>query len=998
MTLSVVIPAHNAATTLAATLDSLLAQTRGDWRAVIVDDGSTDATRHLAEQYAARDNRFSLLSGDSGRQGVSAARNRGIAASNGRWLLFLDSDDTVEPTFVERMVGRLEGQPGAKVAYCGSRRVTADGRRGPPWIATSVARAPFETLARDCPVVIHGVVLERALVVELGGFDPDLRTCEDTDLLQRIARTGVPFLLVPEALALYHMRAGSLSADARAMLADFEFVIDRAFAPDPRVAHPDPRHVRGADPAIGSKERALAFYSLWCAAVDIGQGGSGSGFVQPLTGDCSQLVEPCRQTIMQGLTHGGHKLPDEPLPPDERLAAAVRRLLAELESKTGQSGLARVLEFALEPEVFRSDRPSTALIAGNTLLLRQDIADLQPIPVQAGVDRVHVEFRSGARVVGRIVAPVLGGFSARDVMRLALDSVNLVEIVRSGGLMIRPSFWLQAAWAASQLGVAVVAAKLARRAVPLRSLRALAKAAVGEAALAVAGAGTGGQEIAGLIAEGQAMAERTTPPAPPTPSGSTQRATGGRRAYWEAIYCREDPWAYGSPYEQLKYRRTLDLLPAVPIARAMELACSEGRFTEMLAPKVGQLIAADISETALGRARKRCSHAGHIEYRRLDLFDDPLPGDLDLVVCSEVLYDLAGRGELERVAARLAATLAPGGHLLAAHAFVLKDDPAHTGYDWDCAFGAKAIADVLAATPGLALERSLEAGLYRIDLFRRLRAGEPAPQPRIDTVALGPAPEPDFARHVVWDGVAALRAEVQVRERTDRLPVLLYHRIAAEGPAELARYRQTPAAFAEQMRWLRRHGYHAVTSSELLRHLASGQPFAGRPVLISFDDAYCDFHDTAWPILRAHDFTAEVFVVTDRVGGHADWDLAYGPTAPLMDWPQIQALAAAGVCFGSHMASHSHMAELSSREIVLEAARSRAALQRALGADCRSIAAPFGEGDERFVRIARQCGYESGFTTDPGLAALGQDVLRLPRVEVIGGWSLDAFVEAVQAP
>jgi hypothetical protein len=48
------------------------------------------------------------------------------------------------------------------------------------------------------------------------------------------------------------------------------------------------------------------------------------------------------------------------------------------------------------------------------------------------------------------------------------------------------------------------------------------------------------------------------------------------------------------------------------------------------------------------------------------------------------------------------------------------------------------------------------------------------------------------------------------------------------------------------------------------------------------------------------------------------------------------------------------------------------------------------------VRVARQCGYASGFTTDPGHAALGHDPLRLPRIEVVGGWSLEAFVEAVQ--
>ncbi|HLM13475.1 MAG TPA: glycosyltransferase family 2 protein, partial [Reyranella sp.] len=84
MTLSVVIPAHNAADTLGATLDSLLAQTRGDWQAIIVDDGSTDATRRIVETYVARDRRFSLLTNDGAPEGVSAARNRGIAAASGR--------------------------------------------------------------------------------------------------------------------------------------------------------------------------------------------------------------------------------------------------------------------------------------------------------------------------------------------------------------------------------------------------------------------------------------------------------------------------------------------------------------------------------------------------------------------------------------------------------------------------------------------------------------------------------------------------------------------------------------------------------------------------------------------------------------------------------------------------------------------------------------------------------------------------------------------------
>src|SRR5258708_37299727 len=90
------------------------------------------------------------------------------------------------------------------------------------------------------------------------------------------------------------------------------------------------------------------------------------------------------------------------------------------------------------------------------------------------------------------------------------------------------------------------------------------------------------------------------------------------------------------------------------------------------------------------------------------------------------------------------------------------------------------------------------------------------------------------------------------------------------------------------------------------------------------------------------------------------------------------------------------MDDLSSQQIALEAARSRALLERALGEPCLSIAAPFGEASDRFVRIAQSCGYRVGFTVDPGFAWLGSDPQRLWRIEVLGGWSIDAFASAGQ--
>ena len=995
MTLSVVIPAHNAADTLAETLDSLLAQTRGDWTAIVVDDGSTDGTRQLAESYVARDPRFRLLSDGRPNEGASAARNRGIAEATGRWLAFLDSDDWLEPSFVRKMVGTLEAAPGRKVVCCASRRVAFDGGIGPAWLSSDVARMPFEIFARQCPIAIHSLVLDRALVVELGGFDVSLRTCEDWDLWQRIARTGVEFLQVPHPLAIYRARRQSLSSDLQAMLSNARIVIERGFTTDPRVSKPSPRHVDGADPGRGgTKDMAIAYFALWCAAVAVAEGRDAGDMLLPLPDHDGRQIEACRMTIWRGLVDGARAYSTGALAGDPTFLEAVRRLLRQVEDAAGRRGLARALEFSLEPEVFKPQPLTERLAVGGSLHCRQDIRHLAPIEVPPGIDTLNIEFRAGTRGLARAETPVFGTLPPRALTAIAIEAMSPSVFLKSSGILWRPVFWLHVATAALRLARSRRRPSTARQA----ARKVLVDAAIASAS--VEGEDASDLGLRAIIAEGRAQARAPRRAAgdasPPSTEGSPSRE--GRKTYWEALYRTPDPMAYGSAYEQLKYQRTLSLLPPGMVDRALEVACSEGMFTCLLAPRVRQLTAADISETALARARQRGAQFGNIDYRCMDFFDEDLPGNLDLLVCSEVLYYLADRRDLARVAIKLAGALAPGGRLIAAHAKELKDDPASTGFDWDGPFGGEVIAKELAATPGLALERSLVTELYRIDLFRRLGPGEAAPQARVERVEQGPPPEPSHARAVVWGGAVLRRAEAQAREVTERLPILMYHRIAENGPPDLARYRTAPSAFTAQMRWLRRHGYHAVTLRDVADHLAADRPFTGRPVVITFDDGYRDFHETAWPILTAHDFGAEVFVVTDLVGATARWDDEYGTPAPLMDWPQIQALAAAGVRFGSHMASHSHMAELSNRELALEAARSRAALEQALDTECLSIAAPFGEATDRFRYIIERCGFRVGLTIEPGLAHLTGDPLRLPRIEVRGGWSIDTFASAITNP
>ena len=125
----------------------------------------------------------------------------------------------------------------------------------------------------------------------------------------------------------------------------------------------------------------------------------------------------------------------------------------------------------------------------------------------------------------------------------------------------------------------------------------------------------------------------------------------------------EDPWRYAtSEYEQAKYRHTLDYLPAHP-GRTLELGCSVGVFTAMLAPRCHTLLAVDFSPTALARAQERLRGASQVEFERRRLPEEMPEGPFDTIVCAEILYywsaDLVREG-----VRRMEAALAPGGTLL----------------------------------------------------------------------------------------------------------------------------------------------------------------------------------------------------------------------------------------------------------------------------------------------------------------------------------------------
>lgn len=98
---SIVVPAYNTAGAIGRCIDSIIAQSYGDWELIVVDDGSTDATAAIIDTYAATDGRIRALHIANG--GVSAARNVGIEHARGEYIMFVDSDDWIEPDYLRQV-------------------------------------------------------------------------------------------------------------------------------------------------------------------------------------------------------------------------------------------------------------------------------------------------------------------------------------------------------------------------------------------------------------------------------------------------------------------------------------------------------------------------------------------------------------------------------------------------------------------------------------------------------------------------------------------------------------------------------------------------------------------------------------------------------------------------------------------------------------------------------------------------------------------------------
>lgn len=217
------------------------------------------------------------------------------------------------------------------------------------------------------------------------------------------------------------------------------------------------------------------------------------------------------------------------------------------------------------------------------------------------------------------------------------------------------------------------------------------------------------------------------------------------------------------------------------------------------------------------------------------------------------------------------------------------------------------------------------------------------------------------------------------------VPVLMYHHVTPAG----GDINVTPDHFRDQLSWLKRHGYRALTCDEFARHL-SGDPAPARSVLITFDDGYLDNYVHAWPLLREFGFHAVIFLVTSWVGegsaracgadagaalpatpDHAQCmhAVAQGQAREIaLRWSEIERMRADGVCeFHSHTHTHTRWdkqeAARKNERMREELLLSRERLGERLGAVSPHLCWPQGYFDADYVRIAQEAGFRYLYTT-----------------------------------
>ena len=210
--ISVITSAYNVEKYLGRAIESILNQTFTEFEYIILNDGSTDNTLKIAQQYEAQDERIKVINLEE-NAGLPNGLNQCIAAAQYEWIALMDSDDISLPTRLETQLAYAENDPevivwGTYISHINANDDILSTNEVGPINREQLA----ERFERGDPVyVMHGTALMRKSVVQaIGGYDTRFFAAEDIELFARMSKHG-PILAIPEVLYLYRIHGNSTS-------------------------------------------------------------------------------------------------------------------------------------------------------------------------------------------------------------------------------------------------------------------------------------------------------------------------------------------------------------------------------------------------------------------------------------------------------------------------------------------------------------------------------------------------------------------------------------------------------------------------------------------------------------------------------------------------------------------------------------------------------------------------------------------------------------------
>lgn len=210
------------------------------------------------------------------------------------------------------------------------------------------------------------------------------------------------------------------------------------------------------------------------------------------------------------------------------------------------------------------------------------------------------------------------------------------------------------------------------------------------------------------------------------------------------------------------------------------------------------------------------------------------------------------------------------------------------------------------------------------------------------------------------------------RALRDRALVLMYHRVLPPNgvPDGLKPGMYvTTDTFAKHLNYLSSH-HEVVSLDDLHDWLAGQRQFSRIPCAITFDDGWHDNYTQAFPLLRQHQMTATIFVITDQIG-----------TPQMLTWSHVREMEQAGVWFGSHTATHPVLTALDEPAVRDELTRSWTRLQQEVRRPSRWFCYPKGAYNNLALGVAREL-YAAALSTEEGPITRGDDLHHLQRISI----------------